>query len=103
MLPKRIHRSASQKLERADEYRAVIKLRARELAEERGITNPFALSKESGVAYANCYKIWNNQQKMISLDTLDRLCEALRCESGDILVKAPTTTTRKAATTKSRR
>ncbi|MCA1613967.1 MAG: helix-turn-helix transcriptional regulator [Acidobacteria bacterium] len=80
----------------------MIELRVREIAEERGISNPFALSKESGVAYANCYKIWNNQQKMISLDTIDRLCEALHCEPGDILVKAPTTTTRKAGATKSR-
>jgi DNA-binding Xre family transcriptional regulator len=67
----------------------MIELRVREVAEERGITNPFSLSRESGVAYANCYKLWSGQQKMISLDTLDRLCEALSCEPGDILVKSP--------------
>jgi len=57
------------------------------VAERKGINNPLALSKESGIAYANCHKIWNNQQKMISLDTLDRLCAALGCEPGDILVR----------------
>lgn len=67
----------------------MIELRVKELAEEKGIDNPFALSKQSGVAYANCYKIWNNQQKMIGLDTLDRLCEALGCGPGDILIKVP--------------
>jgi len=67
----------------------MIELRVKELAEEKGIDNPFSLSRESGVAYANCYKIWNNQQKMIGLDTIDRLCEALGCEPGDILVKVP--------------
>jgi DNA-binding Xre family transcriptional regulator len=67
----------------------MIELRVRELAEQRGITNPFSLSKESGVAYSNCYKLWNGQHKMISLDTIDRLCDALKCEPGDIIVKVP--------------
>ena len=65
----------------------MVELRLREVAERKGINNPLALSKESGVAYANCYKIWNNQQKMIGLDTLDRLCAALGCEPGDVLVR----------------
>jgi DNA-binding Xre family transcriptional regulator len=66
---------------------AMVELRVREVAERKGISNPLALSKESGIAYANCHKIWNNQQKMIGLDTLDRLCAALDCEPGDILVR----------------
>lgn len=65
----------------------MIELRVRDVAERKGINNPLALSKEGGIAYANCYKIWNSQQKMIGLDTLDRLCEALGCEPGDILVR----------------
>lgn len=65
----------------------MVELRVREVAERKGINNPLALSKESGIAYANCYKIWNSQQKMIGLDTLDRLCEALECEPADILVR----------------
>jgi DNA-binding Xre family transcriptional regulator len=80
----------------------MIELRVRELAQQRGITNPFSLSKESGVAYSNCYKLWNGQHTMISLETLDRLCEALACEPGDILVKVPAGG-RKAGTRKSRR
>lgn len=75
----------------------MIELKVREVAERKGISNPLSLSKESGIAYANCHKIWNNQQKMIGLDTLDRLCEALGCEPGDILVRVPTAT-RKAKT-----
>ena len=65
----------------------MIELSVREVAEQKGISNPLSLSKESGIAYANCHKIWNNQQKMISLDTLDRLCKALNCEPGDILLR----------------
>lgn len=73
----------------AKEREAMVELRVKQLAEGKGIDNPFSLSRESGVAYANCYKIWNSQQKMIGLDTLDRLCEALNCEPGDILIRAP--------------
>ena len=72
----------------------MIELRVREVAEQKGISNPSSLSKESGIAYANCHKIWNNQQTMIGLDTLDRLCEALGCEPGDILVRVPKSTRR---------
>lgn len=80
----------------------MIELRIRELAEGRGISNPFSLAKESGVAYSNCYKLWNNQQKMISLDTLERLCEALSCGPGDILVRVRTSK-RKSPAKKSKR
>jgi DNA-binding Xre family transcriptional regulator len=66
----------------------MIELRVREVAERKGINNPLSLSKESGIAYANCHKIWNNRQQMISLATIDRLCEALSCDPGDILVRA---------------
>jgi DNA-binding Xre family transcriptional regulator len=72
----------------------MIELRVKEVAEKRGIDNPFSLSRESGIAYANCHKIWNGQQTMIALDTLDRLCSALDCEPGDILVRASTGTRR---------
>ena len=72
----------------------MVELRVKEVAERKGINNPFSLSKESGIAYANCYKIWNGQQTMIGLDTLDRLCDALGCEPGDILVKVPESTRR---------
>ena len=67
----------------------MVELKVKEVAEQKGISNPFALARESGLAYANCHKIWNNQQKMISLDTIDRLCDALGCEPGDIIVKIP--------------
>jgi DNA-binding Xre family transcriptional regulator len=44
------------------------------------------LSDRSGLAYANCWKIWNGKQTRIDLTTIDRLCEALECKPGDFLV-----------------
>ena len=71
----------------------MVELKIREVAEGKGISNPFALSQATGLAYATCHNIWNGQPGMIGLDTLDRLCEALDCEPGDLLVR---TTSRKA-------
>ena len=65
----------------------MVLLKVRELAEKRGITNPLALSKRSGLAYANCWKIWNDQQTRIDLSTIDSLCNALECEPGDFIIR----------------
>jgi DNA-binding Xre family transcriptional regulator len=65
----------------------MVDLKVREVAEARGIATPFALSKAAGIAYSNCHKMWNDQQSFISLGAIDRLCEALDCEPGDILVR----------------
>jgi DNA-binding Xre family transcriptional regulator len=65
----------------------MVDLKVREVAEGKGIDSPYALSKATGLAYSNCHKMWNDQQSFISLDTIDRLCEALDCEPGDLLVR----------------
>lgn len=65
----------------------MVELRVREVAEAKGINNPLTLSQVSGLAYATCHKIWNDPPVMIGLDTIDRLCEALECEPGDLLAR----------------
>jgi len=65
----------------------MVELKVRELAEGKGITNPLTLSQVSGLAYATCHKMWNEQPVAIGLDTIDRLCEALDCKPGDLLVR----------------
>ena len=52
-----------------------------------GIGNALVLSKQSGLAYAMCYKLWNDQQTRIDLTTIDRLCDVLRCSPGDLFVR----------------
>jgi DNA-binding Xre family transcriptional regulator len=67
----------------------MVRLIVKEIAEKRGIKNPFALSKATGINYANCHKLWQGNQKMISVDTVDKLCEALGCTPNDLLVFTP--------------
>jgi putative transcriptional regulator len=72
--------------------RSMIKLIVRDLAVAAGIGNALVLSKQSGLAYAMCYKLWNDQQTRIDLTTIDRLCEVLRCAPGDLFVRETHTT-----------
>ena len=65
----------------------MIKLIVRDLAVAAGIGNALVLSKQSGLAYAMCYKLWKDQQTRIDLTTIDRLCEVLRCSPGDLFVR----------------
>jgi len=59
-----------------------VKLKVKALAQGKGIHNPLVLSKASGIPYAACHAIWNDQQKQISLGTINRLCAALRVQPG---------------------
>jgi DNA-binding Xre family transcriptional regulator len=63
------------------------KLNIRSLAAAAGISNPLVFSKQSGLAYAMCYKLWNDQQSRIDLTTIDRLCDVFRCSPGDLFLR----------------
>lgn len=63
---------------------ATIKLIVREVAEQKGITNPFALSNVTGLNYAICYKMWQGAQQRVDLKTLARLCEVLNIKPGQL-------------------
>ena len=45
------------------------------------------LWKQSGVRYATILNLTRGQSRKLSLDALDRICEALECQPGDLLVR----------------
>jgi putative transcriptional regulator len=47
------------------------------------------LSKATGLNYAHLGHIISGDIKQIKLDTLDKLCQALDCGVGDLLVHEP--------------
>lgn len=63
---------------------ATIKLLVKELAEKKGLPNPFALAKVTGLNYAACYKMWQGEQQRIDLKTLARLCEVFEVKPGQL-------------------
>jgi DNA-binding Xre family transcriptional regulator len=63
---------------------ATVRLIVREVAEKRGVSNPFALANATGLNYAICYRLWNGNQRRIDLKTLARLCKALDVRPGQL-------------------
>lgn len=63
-----------------------IKINIRETAEKQGIKNPYQLQKKAGLAPSNAVKLYNNNIVQISMKTLAKLCEALKCKPNDLLV-----------------
>jgi len=47
------------------------------------------LARRLEMSLANVQKIEHNKAKSIPLDTIDRLCEVLECEVGELLVRVP--------------
>jgi putative transcriptional regulator len=56
------------------------------MLEQRG-KSFYWLAKEANIQYATLWRLENGKGGGIRFDTLDRICEALDCEPGDILVR----------------
>ncbi len=60
-----------------------------EAAQRKGIENPFALSRATGLGYAICHRLWNDEQRRVDLKTLASLCDVLECQPADLLIYIP--------------
>ncbi len=64
-----------------------IELRIREAAEANGITTAYQLQKRMNVPPGTAARLWRGDMKMIGLDTVEALCEAIGCEPSDLIVR----------------
>jgi putative transcriptional regulator len=71
----------------------MIILRLSELLTERNLT-AYALAKKTGLHQSVISKIRRNESQALRLDVLDKLCAALECQPGDLLVYDNRTATR---------
>jgi DNA-binding Xre family transcriptional regulator len=65
----------------------MVKLRIKQIARRNGITNAYQLQKAMSIQPGMAARLWKGQMKMIALDTLDALCEALDCELEELIVR----------------
>ncbi len=65
----------------------MVTLKIREAAEARGITTAYQLQKALNTMPSTAARLWRADMKMIGLDTIDALCEALKCEPADLIVR----------------
>ena len=63
-----------------------VKIRLLERRRAAGLSQE-QLAEMVAMAQADISRIETGKTKAISLDVLERLCKALRCEPGDILVR----------------
>lgn len=72
----------------------MIEIQLNELLQERGRTL-YWLAKQSGIRYATIWNLSRGAAGRLSIDALDRICEALDCQPGDLLVRLTDTKGRK--------
>jgi DNA-binding Xre family transcriptional regulator len=66
----------------------MVTLKIREAAERQGITTAYQLQKALNTMPSTAARLWRGDMKMIGLDTIDALCDALNCEPSDLIVRA---------------
>lgn len=64
-------------------------LTIQQAAKKRGITSSYQLMKLLNVPPGTAARLWRSEMKMVSLETLERLCEALDCELIELLSRVP--------------
>jgi putative transcriptional regulator len=65
-----------------------VEVRLKEIRSERRISQN-ELARRLEMSLANVQKIEYGKAKSIPLETLDKLCQILECEVGDLLVRVP--------------
>lgn len=63
---------------------AIIRIRIDELLKEHERTF-YWLAKETGVSHTTLWRLKKDKAQGITFNTLERVCEALSCQPGDVL------------------
>jgi putative transcriptional regulator len=64
----------------------MIKIQINEVLEQKGCTL-YWLAKEAGLRYATVWNMAKGDQAKLHLDALDRICEVLACQPGDLFIR----------------
>ncbi len=72
----------------------MIKFRLNEMLKEREQTL-YWLWKQTGIRYATIWQMGKGDVSRLNLDALDRICAALECQPGELLVRVETPKKRK--------
>jgi DNA-binding Xre family transcriptional regulator len=55
-----------------------LKLQVQEIARKLGVENAAQLAKVTGLGLTSCYQLWEGTAQMVSLKTLNTLCNKLK-------------------------
>jgi DNA-binding Xre family transcriptional regulator len=63
----------------------VITATIQEMARQREIQNASQLAREAQIHPVVAYRLWSGEFQRLDVDTLDRLCAALKCQPNQLL------------------
>ena len=69
----------------------MIKIRVDQLLAEHGRTF-YWLAKETGISHTTLWRLKKGKSLGINFETLEKMCQALKCQPGDVLALAQKTT-----------
>lgn len=72
-----------------DKVRGMLRLDVQELCRREGIENAHQLASIAGLSYAAVWRIWNGAPSQIGLATLERLCDVLKVQPGQLFSYTP--------------
>jgi DNA-binding Xre family transcriptional regulator len=64
-----------------------LQIKIREVAKGRGIKTAYQLQRRADLAPSTAARLYKNIVSQITLETLDKLCETLDCDAGDLFVR----------------
>jgi DNA-binding Xre family transcriptional regulator len=67
----------------------MVKLKVREIAEKVGIKNAAQLRARTGLGMKTSYQLWNGETELLSLQTLNTLCNVLQVGPALLLEYTP--------------
>jgi putative transcriptional regulator len=79
----------------------VVEIRVDELLEEHGRTF-YWLAKETGISHTTLWRLKKGKALGINFDTLEKICQGLNCQPGDVLKLGNEKKTGKKLVTKSK-
>lgn len=74
----------------------MIKIRVDQLLAEHGRTF-YWLAKETGISHTTLWRLKKGKALGINFETLEKMCQALKCQPGDVLALTPPNGTKTAA------
>ena len=79
----------------------MIEIRVDQLLAEHGRTF-YWLAKETGISHTTLWRLKKGKALGINFETLEKMCQALNCQPGDVLELAPTKESTKKRASRSR-
>jgi len=68
--------------------KSMIEIRGDQLLAEHG-RNFYWLAKETGISHTTLWRLKKGKALGINFETLEKMCQALKCQPGDVIALAP--------------